>query len=189
MVIGIADPPAGHSHYLHGRRLKMEGESIREGGGDRITANIEELPVDRAYLIPDAEALPIVFDLLKHEGLCLGSSSGVNVAGAIRLARELGPGTLSSPFSPTTAPAIRASCSIPNSCAPRGCRCRTGSSSAGVFDYVRPQALRSTEWLEEHLYDPGLRIVDGSFHLPGSGRDPRAECRGAHPRRGVLRHR
>jgi cysteine synthase A len=94
VVIGIADPPGAalYSYYTSGE-LKMEGESISEGiGQSRITANIEGAPVDRAYLIPDAEALPIVFDLLKHEGLCLGSSSGVNVAGAIRLARDLGPG-------------------------------------------------------------------------------------------------
>ena len=71
----------------------MEGESISEGiGQSRITANLQGAPVDRPYQIPDTEALPIVFDLLKHEGLCLGASSGINVAGAVRLARELGPG-------------------------------------------------------------------------------------------------
>jgi cysteine synthase len=94
VVIGLADPmgAALYSWYTTGE-LKMEGESISEGiGQSRITANLEGAPVDRAYQIPDAEALPIVFDLLKHEGLCLGSSSGINVAGAIRLARDLGPG-------------------------------------------------------------------------------------------------
>jgi cysteine synthase A len=94
VVIGLADPPGAalYSWYTSGE-LKMEGESISEGiGQSRITANLEGAPVDRAYRITDAEALPIVFDLLKHEGLCLGSSSGVNVAGAIRLARDLGPG-------------------------------------------------------------------------------------------------
>ena len=94
VVIGLADPPGAalYSWYTSGE-LKMEGESISEGiGQSRITANLEGAPVDRAYRIPDAEALPIVFDLLKHEGLCLGSSSGINVAGAIRLARDLGPG-------------------------------------------------------------------------------------------------
>jgi cysteine synthase A len=94
IAIGLADPPGAalYSYYTSGE-LKMDGESISEGiGQSRITANLEGAPVDRAYLIPDAEALPIVFDLLKHEGLCLGSSSGVNVAGAIRLARDLGPG-------------------------------------------------------------------------------------------------
>ncbi|MGE5477380.1 MAG: cysteine synthase A, partial [Bacteroidales bacterium] len=94
VAIGLADPlgAALYSWYTSGE-LKMEGESISEGiGQSRITANLEGAPVDRAYQIPDAEALPIVFDLLKHEGLCVGSSSGINVAGAIRLARDLGPG-------------------------------------------------------------------------------------------------
>ncbi len=92
--IGLADPlgSALFGHYAHGE-LKAEGSSITEGiGQGRITANLDGVVVDRAYQIPDAEALPIVFDLLQHEGLCLGGSSGVNVAGAIRLARDLGPG-------------------------------------------------------------------------------------------------
>ncbi|MGF1641176.1 MAG: cysteine synthase A [Rhodospirillales bacterium] len=94
VTIGLADPmgAALYHYYTHGE-LKAEGESITEGiGQGRITANLEGAPVDRAYQIPDAEALPIVFDLLKREGLCLGGSSGINVAGAIRLARDLGPG-------------------------------------------------------------------------------------------------
>jgi cysteine synthase A len=92
--IGIADPmgAALYHYYKHGE-LKAEGESITEGiGQGRITANLEGAPVDDAYQIRDEEALPIVFDLLKDEGLCLGGSSGINVAGAIRLARDLGPG-------------------------------------------------------------------------------------------------
>jgi len=73
--------------------LKAEGSSITEGiGQGRITKNLEGLAVDKAYLIPDAEAVTQVFRLLEDEGLCLGSSSGVNVAGAIRLAKDLGPG-------------------------------------------------------------------------------------------------
>ncbi|MEC7888041.1 MAG: pyridoxal-phosphate dependent enzyme, partial [SAR324 cluster bacterium] len=69
------------------------GDSITEGiGQGRITANLENAPVDRSFQIPDEEALPICFDLLKEEGLCLGGSSGINVAGAIRLAKEIGPG-------------------------------------------------------------------------------------------------
>ena len=73
--------------------LKSEGSSITEGiGQGRITANLEGAPVDFAYQIADEEALRIVFDLVEHEGLLLGGSSGVNIAGAIRLARELGPG-------------------------------------------------------------------------------------------------
>ena len=92
--IGLADPmgAALYSYYTTGE-FKSEGSSITEGiGQGRITANLEGLPLDMAYQIPDEEALPEVFQLLEHEGLCLGGSSGVNVAGAIRMARELGPG-------------------------------------------------------------------------------------------------
>ena len=92
--IGLADPlgAALYSFYTEGV-MKSEGSSITEGiGQGRITANLEDLKVDHAFQIPDSEAIPIVFDLLKDEGLCLGGSSGVNVAGAIRLARKLGPG-------------------------------------------------------------------------------------------------
>jgi cysteine synthase A len=92
--IALADPPGAalYSFYTTGE-LKAEGSSITEGiGQGRITANLEEAPVDFAYQVPDAESVQICFDLLEHEGLCLGGSSGVNVAGAIRLAREMGPG-------------------------------------------------------------------------------------------------
>ena len=94
VVIGIADPmgAALYHYYTHGE-LKSEGSSITEGiGQGRITKNLEGAVVDKAYQIPDEEAVPIVFDLLEHEGLCLGGSSGINVAGAIRLARDMGPG-------------------------------------------------------------------------------------------------
>ena len=93
ITIGLADPlgAALYSYYTNGE-LKAEGSSITEGiGQGRITKNLEGAPVDVAYQIPDDEALKVVFDLLEHEGLCLGGSSGINVAGAIRLARELGP--------------------------------------------------------------------------------------------------
>jgi cysteine synthase A len=92
--IALADPlgAALYSYYTTGK-LKAEGSSITEGiGQGRITKNLEGAPIDVAYQIPDAEAVPIIFDLLEHEGLCLGGSSGINVAGAVRLARELGPG-------------------------------------------------------------------------------------------------
>ncbi|MFG1341087.1 cysteine synthase A [Xanthobacter autotrophicus] len=92
--IGLADPmgAALYSYYTTGE-LKAEGSSITEGiGQGRITANLVDAPIDTAFQIPDEEALPVVFDLLEHEGLCLGGSSGVNVAGAIRLAKEMGPG-------------------------------------------------------------------------------------------------
>lgn len=92
--IGLADPmgAAMYSYYKTGE-LASEGSSITEGiGQGRITGNVAQAKVDLPFRIPDEEALPIVFDLLKDEGLCLGGSSGINVAGAIRLARELGPG-------------------------------------------------------------------------------------------------
>jgi cysteine synthase A len=92
--IAVADPmgAALYSYYTTGK-LKSEGSSITEGiGQGRITKNLEDAPIDTAYQIPDSEALPIIFDLLKHEGLCLGGSTGINVAGAVRLAKELGPG-------------------------------------------------------------------------------------------------
>ena len=92
--IAVADPvgAAMYSWFKTGE-LKAEGSSITEGiGQGRVTKNIEGAPVDDAYQIPDAEALPIVFELLRNEGLCLGGSSGINVAGAIRLAQGLGPG-------------------------------------------------------------------------------------------------
>ena len=91
--IGLADPmgAALYEWYTNGE-LKMEGGSIAEGIGQvRITKNLEGLTPDHAFQIPDDEALPIVFDLLADEGLCLGASSGVNVAGAVRMARAMGP--------------------------------------------------------------------------------------------------
>ena len=92
--IALADPPGAalHSYYTTGE-LKSEGSSITEGiGQGRITANLDGAVVDRSYRIPDAEAVEIVFRLMMDEGLCLGASSGVNVAGAVRLAKDLGPG-------------------------------------------------------------------------------------------------
>ena len=92
--IGLADPPgAALYHYYKFGTLKAEGTSITEGiGQGRITRNLEGLAVDLPYLIPDEEALPVVSDHWKHEGLCLGGSSATNVAGAIRMATEMGPG-------------------------------------------------------------------------------------------------
>jgi cysteine synthase len=91
--VAIADPmgAALYSYYTTGE-LKSEGTSITEGiGQGRVTANLEGFSPDFAYQVPDDEALPIVFDLVLEEGLCLGGSSGINIAGAIRLARDLGP--------------------------------------------------------------------------------------------------
>src|SRR6476619_4727697 len=95
VVIGVADPRGAAMYHLFkdGEAKLTEGGSITEGIGlGRVTAIVKEMIVDKAYLIPDEEAVPIIFDLLEHEGLCLGGSSGINVAGAIRLAKELGPG-------------------------------------------------------------------------------------------------
>ena len=94
IVIALADPmgAALYSYFKHGE-LKSQGSSISEGiGQGRITGNLQGLEVDEAFQIPDEEAIPLVFDLLEKEGLCLGGSSGINVAGAIRLARSMGPG-------------------------------------------------------------------------------------------------
>ena len=94
-VVIVAADPMGASMYnwiKHGE-LKGEGNSITEGiGQGRVTGNLDGAPIDDAYQIPDEEMLPIIFDLLQYEGLCLGGSSGINVAGAIRLAKDLGPG-------------------------------------------------------------------------------------------------
>ena len=94
IVIGIADPmgAALYSYYKHGE-LKREGSSIAEGiGQGRVTANLEGVVVDEAFQIQDDEMCRIVFDLLRNEGLCLGGSSGINIAGAMRMAEMLGPG-------------------------------------------------------------------------------------------------
>ncbi|MFK7942933.1 MAG: cysteine synthase A [Paracoccaceae bacterium] len=92
--IGLADPMgAALWHYFKHGSLKANGSSISEGiGQGRITANLDGFTPDHAFQIPDEEGIPIVFDLLREEGLCMGLSTGINVAGAIRLARELGPG-------------------------------------------------------------------------------------------------
>ena len=79
--------------FKDGQAKVTEGGSITEGIGlGRVTAIVKQMIVDKAYLIPDEEALPLIFDVLLHEGLCLGGSSGINIAGAIRLAKDLGPG-------------------------------------------------------------------------------------------------
>ena len=95
VAIGVADPRGAAMYHLFkdGAPKVTEGGSITEGIGlGRVTPIIDGLHVDKAYLIPDEEAVPIIFDLLEHEGLCLGGSSGINIAGAIHLAKELGPG-------------------------------------------------------------------------------------------------
>ena len=94
VTIALSDPhgAALYNYYAHGE-LKAEGSSVAEGiGQGRITANLEGFTPDHSYRIPDAEALPLVFEMLEEEGICLGGSSGINIAGAIRMARDMGPG-------------------------------------------------------------------------------------------------
>src|ERR1700748_2323855 len=92
--IAAADPMGAAIYsWIKTGKLQMHGTSITEGiGQSRVTGNLEGAPVDDAYEIPDEEALPLIFDLLEHEGLCLGGSTGINVAGAIRMAKDMGPG-------------------------------------------------------------------------------------------------
>lgn len=94
VVTALADPAGSAlARFISAGELHAEGNSITEGiGSSRVTANFADAPVDRAWSIPDAESLPLLHELLHEEGLCLGGSSGVNIAGAERLARELGPG-------------------------------------------------------------------------------------------------
>jgi cysteine synthase A len=95
IVIGCADPrgAAMYELFKHGEAKSTPGESITEGIGlGRVTPIVKDAKVDEAYVIPDEEAVPVIYELLEHEGLCVGGSTGINIAGAIRLARQLGPG-------------------------------------------------------------------------------------------------
>jgi cysteine synthase A len=95
IVIGVADPRGAgmYNLFAHGEAKASQGNSITEGIGlGRVTALIEDIKVDKPYLISDEEAVPLLFDLIEHEGLCMGGSTGINVAGAIRLAKDMGPG-------------------------------------------------------------------------------------------------
>jgi len=137
--IALADPmgAALYSYYTSGE-LKASGSSITEGiGQGRITANLEGAPIDLAYQIADEEALPILFDLAANEGLLLGGSSGVNVAGAIRLAKDLGPGH-----------------TIVTILADLGTRY---ASKLYNLDFLRGQNLPTPRWLERTgKIDPGF---------------------------------
>jgi cysteine synthase A len=131
--IALADVPGAalYSFYTTGV-LKSEGSSITEGiGQGRVTKNIEGAVVDRAYLIPDAESVAVCFQLLQEEGLCMGGSTGVNVAGAIRLAKEMGPAIPSSRCFATTARATSRSSSTRRSSSRRTCLCPIGWSRSG----------------------------------------------------------
>jgi cysteine synthase len=130
--IGLADPmgAALYSYYTSGV-LKAEGSSITEGiGQGRITKNLEDAPIDVAYQIRDEEAVPVIFDLLEHEGLCMGGSTGINVAGAIRLANDMGPGH-----------------TIVTILADFGTRYQSKLFNP---DFLREKGLPVPEWLERH---------------------------------------
>jgi cysteine synthase A len=139
VAIGLADPmgAALYNHYTTGE-MKAQGSSITEGiGQGRITGNLEGFAPDVAFQIPDEEAIPIAFDLLEHEGLCLGGSSGINVAGAIRLARHLGPGK-----------------TIVTILCDSGTRYQSKLFNP---DFLRSKALPVPAWLERRsAIDPGL---------------------------------
>jgi cysteine synthase A len=95
IVIGVADPrgAAMYNFFTSGEAKASEGSSVTEGISlGRVTPIVADIHVDKAYIIPDSEAMPYIFDLLEHEGLCLGGSTAINVAGAVRLAKEMGPG-------------------------------------------------------------------------------------------------
>ncbi len=138
--IGLADPPGAalYSYYTTGT-LHAEGSSITEGiGQGRITANLEGAPIDTAFQIPDTESVPIVFDLLEHEGLCVGGSSGVNVAGAMRLAKEMGPGH-----------------TIVTILADYGTRYQSKLFNP---EFLRSKALPVPEWLERKIEVPNVTL-------------------------------
>jgi cysteine synthase A len=133
IVIGVADPhgAAMYNLFTRGQATVSAGGSITEGIGlGRVTPIIEGVKVDKAYLIPDEEAVPIIFDLLEHEGLCMGGSTGINVAGAIRLACELGPGR-----------------TIVTILADYGTRYQSKLFNA---DFLRQKGLPVPAWLERH---------------------------------------
>ena len=128
IAIALADPmgAALYSYYVCGE-LKATGSSITEGiGQGRITKNLEGAPIDIAFQIADEEAIPLVFDLLEYEGFCLGGSTGINVAGAIRLARHLGPGHSIVTILCDYGTRYQSRCSTRNSCAPRASWCPPG---------------------------------------------------------------
>jgi cysteine synthase len=133
IVIGCADPhgAAMYEFFKHGQAKASPGDSITEGIGlGRVTPIIKQAKVDEAYLISDEEAVGVIYELLEHEGLCLGGSTGINVAGAIRLARQLGPGH-------TIVTVL----------------CDSGNRyQSKLFnpDFMRSKNLPVPEWLEQH---------------------------------------
>ena len=172
----LADPhgAALFNFYKHGE-LKAEGSSITEGiGQGRVTANLEGFKPDEAFQIPDGEAIPFCFELLRDEGLCLGTSSGINVAGAYRLARAMGRGHIIV----TLLVRLRHALCV-ETLQPRipALERPAGARMAGE---QKMSALVSTQWLADHLSAPDIRVVDASWYLPDAKRDAKAEYVEAH---------
>jgi cysteine synthase A len=133
IVIGCADPrgAAMYELFKHGEAKATPGGSITDGIGlGRVTSIIKQANVDEAFLIPDEEAVPVIYELLEHEGLCLGGSTGINVAGAIRLAKQLGPGK-----------------TIVTVLADSGNRYQSKLFNP---DFMRSKKLPVPEWMEKH---------------------------------------
>ena len=140
--IALSDPGGSglHHYYAHGE-IKVEGSSIAEGiGNSRITGNLDRAPVDRSFKIDDLDAIPWVYRLLQHEGLCLGSSSAINVAGAMQLARELGPGS-----------------TVVTILCDSGLRYRQRLFNP---QFLRSKGLQPPSWLEREPLDLGRLFVD-----------------------------
>ena len=162
IVIGLADPMgAGLYSYFTTGEMKSSGSSITEGiGQGRITGNLEGLEVDEPFQIPDEEGIPVCFDLLEHEGLCLGSSSGINVAGAIRLAKKMGPGHTIVTILCDFGTRYQSKLFNPAFLREKGCRCRNGWSA----DRHEPAVPRRR--LSEILYG-NRAFARGSRDHPG----------------------
>ena len=163
-------------------KLELHGTSITEGiGQGRVTANLEGAPIDDAYEIPDEEALPIIFDLLEHEGLCLGGSTGINVAGAIRMARDLGPGHTIVTMLCDYGNRYQSKLFNPEFLKGKGLpapRWLTEKRDAIAVPLSKMSDIVSAEWLTQNLDE--VRVVDASWYMPDDKRDAKAEFEAAH---------
>ena len=181
--IAAADPlGAAIYSWIKTGELEMHGTSITEGiGQSRVTANLEGAPIDDAYEIPDEEALPMIFDLLEHEGLCLGGSTGINVAGAIRMARDLGPGHTIVTILADYGNRYQSKLFNPDFLRDKGLPAppwlaEQRAPIAVPFEMMAHDHLVSTEWLAAHLDE--VRVVDASWYMPDDKRDPPSRIRG-----------
>ena len=180
--IAAADPlGAAIYSWIKTGKLESHGSSITEGiGQGRVTANLEGAPIDDAYEIPDEEALPIVFDLLEHEGLCMGGSTGINVAGAIRMAKDMGPGHTIVTVLCDYGNRYQSKLFNPDFLREKGLPCPPWlvEQRAPIAVPYRMSNLVSTEWLAAHLDD--VRVVDASWYMPDEKRDPAKEFEAGH---------